>query len=169
MGQDVDFRLFTDRGRRVIVLADEQAKEFGQSYVGTEHLLLAMLAEDQFHSGNGGIPRGIAGQALVELGVTYLAAKDGLELLMGPRRSNLPAAQASFTPMTRRCLAQAVVESHELQSASVGVEHILLAMVASNSGMVCGVLARLRVELQTVRDRVLQLISEAQQTRASSP
>src|SRR3984957_6536513 len=141
------FERFTDRARRVVVLAQEEARMLNHNYIGTEHILLALIRE----SGGGGA------QALESLGVTEGAARHEVEEIArrgqaGPQRGPLP-----FTPPAKKTLQLSLREAIALGHAYIGTEHILLGLLREDDGVAIRVLNGLGVDPDRVRQQVIQL------------
>jgi ATP-dependent Clp protease ATP-binding subunit ClpC len=143
------FERFTDRSRRVVVLAQEEARMLDHSYIGTEHILLALIREDG----------GVAAQALESLGITEEAARQQVEEITGrgepgPQRGHIP-----FTPRAKKILQLSLREAIALGHGYIGTEHILLGLVREDDGVAVRVLNGLGVEPNRVRHQVIQLVS----------
>jgi ATP-dependent Clp protease ATP-binding subunit ClpC len=143
------FERFTDRARRVVVLAQEEARMLNHNYIGTEHILLALIRE-------GG---GVAARALESLGITEEAARQQVEEIVGrgqegPQRGHLP-----FTPQAKKTLQLSMREAIALGHAYIGTEHILLGLVREDDGVAVRVLNGLGVDPNRVRQQVIQLVS----------
>jgi ATP-dependent Clp protease ATP-binding subunit ClpA len=143
------FERFTDASRRVVVLAQEEARVLNHNYIGTEHILLALLRE-------GG---GVAARALGSLGITEEAARQQVEEITGrgepgPQRGHIP-----FTPRGKKILQLSLREAIALGHAYIGTEHILLGLLREDDGVAIRVLNGLGVEPNRVRQQVIQLVS----------
>ena len=140
------FERFTDRARRVIVLAQQEARLLSHSYIGTEHLLLGLLAD-------GG---GTAAQALESLGVTLEAAREQVREMVGegqqPQQGHIP-----FTPRAKRVLELSLREALNLGDDHIGTEHLLLGLLAEADGVGAQIVARLGASRRAVRDKVIEL------------
>jgi ATP-dependent Clp protease ATP-binding subunit ClpC len=148
------FERFTDRARRVVVLAQEEARLLDHDHIGTEHLLLGLLSERD----------GVAAQALGAMDITLDAARAQVEQKVG-RGTAAPAGNIPFTPRAKKTLELSLREALELAHNSIGTEHILLGMVQVDTRMGAGVgLEVLRVlgaEPEAIRQQVMALISES--------
>ncbi len=142
------FERFTDRARRVVVLAQEEARLLGHNYIGTEHVLLGLIHEDE----------GVAAQALDSLGVSLGAVRAQVEEIVGPGET-VPAGHIPFTPRSKKVLELSLRESLALGHNYIGTEHLLLGLVREGEGVGAQVLKRLGVELTRVRQRVVELLS----------
>ena len=142
------FERFTDRARRVIVLAQQEARLLGHGYIGTEHLLLGLLAD-------GG---GTAAQALGTLGVTLDAAREQVREIIGegqqpqPQQGHIP-----FTPPAKKVLELSLREALSLGDDHIGTEHLLLGLVAEADGLGAQIVARLGASQRAVREKVIEL------------
>jgi ATP-dependent Clp protease ATP-binding subunit ClpA len=143
------FERFTERARKVVVLAQEEARSFGHAYIGTEHLLLGLLRED----------RGIAAHALGRLDVTPSGAREQLEAIVGHGEER-DFAQAPFTPRSKKVLELALRESMQLGHNYMGTEHILLGLVRERQGVANQMLSNLGVEADEVREQVIWLLGD---------
>jgi ATP-dependent Clp protease ATP-binding subunit ClpA len=140
------FERFTDRARRVVVLAQEEARLLGHDYIGTEHLLLGLL-----HEGHG-----VAARALESLGVSLDAVRQQVEEIVGPGQQ-APSGHIPFTPRAKKVLE---LSRHESSALGIGTEHILLGLLREGDGVAVQVLVRLAVDLKRVRLRVIQLTGD---------
>ena len=142
------FERFTDRARRVVVLAQEEARMLNHNYIGTEHLLLGLIHEGE----------GIGARALESLGVTLNAVREQVQDIVGPG-PQAPNGHIPFTPRAKKVLELSMREAIQLNHGYIGTEHILLGMVRANEGVANQVLAKLGVEPAAVRQAVMDLIS----------
>ena len=142
------FERFTDRARRVVVLAQEEARMLNHNYIGTEHLLLGLVHEGE----------GIAARALESLGITLNNVREQVQDIIGPG-ANAPSGHIPFTPRAKKVLELSMREAIQLNHGYIGTEHILLGMVRANEGVANQVLAKLGVEPAAVRQAVMDLIS----------
>ena len=141
------FERFTDPARRVLVLAQEEAGLLGHNFIGTEHILLGLVLEDE----------GVAAKALQSLGVSLEATREKVEQMSGP--AGLPASgSAPFTPLAKNVLEQALREAIILGHNYVGTEHILLGLARESEGVGAKVLVSLGADLPRVRQQVIQLL-----------
>src|SRR5580658_2427909 len=143
------FERFTDASRRVVVLAQEEARVLNHNYIGTEHILLALLREGD----------GVAARALGSLGIIEEAARQQVEEITGrgepgPQRGHIP-----FTPRGKKILQLSLREAIALGHAYIGTEHILLGLLREDDGVAIRVLNGLGVEPNRVRQQVIQLVS----------
>jgi ATP-dependent Clp protease ATP-binding subunit ClpA len=152
------FERFSDRARRVIVLSQEDARLLNHNYIGTEHILLGLVHEDE----------GLASRALRSLGVTPAAVRRQVEAIIGQGGSP-PVAHIPFTPRAKKVLELSLREALQLGHNYIGTEHILLGLVREGEGVACQVLVKLGVSLTTVRARVLQLVADGSGEGAAGP
>jgi ATP-dependent Clp protease ATP-binding subunit ClpA len=142
------FELFTDRARRVLVLAQEEARLLGHSFIGAEHLLIGLIDEGE----------GIAARALESLGISLQAVRERVEETIGPVGSH-PTGSPPFTPRAKKVLELSQREALQLGHNFVGTEHLLLGLVREGDGVAAQVLVSLGVDLTRVRQQVIQLLS----------
>jgi len=142
------FDRFTDRARRVLVLAQEEARLLRHNFIGTEHLLLGLLREGD----------GVAAKALGELGVRLDDVRELVKETTGPPGS-APTGSPPFTPRTKKVLELSLREALQLGHNYIGTEHILLGLVREGEGVAAQVLVSLGAELPGVRQQVIQILS----------
>ncbi len=140
------FEKFTDRARRVIVLAQEEARMLDHNYIGTEHLLLGLI-----HEG-----RGVAARALESLGVSLEDVRRNVEEMIGRGQQAL-SGHIPFTPRAKKVLELSLRESQQLGHDYIGTEHILLGLIREGEGVAAQVLVKLGADLNRVRQQVLEL------------
>jgi ATP-dependent Clp protease ATP-binding subunit ClpC len=143
------FERFTDRARRVLVLAQEEARLLNHGFIGTEHLLLGLI-----HEGDG-----IAAQALESLGISLEAVRDRVEEKIGPSGSDLTGSPP-FTPRAKKVLELSLREALQLGHNHIGTEHILLGLVREGEGVAAQVLVGLGADLLRVRVTVMELLAD---------
>jgi ATP-dependent Clp protease ATP-binding subunit ClpA len=141
------FERFTDRARRVVVLAQEDAREFKHNYIGSEHLLLGLVHEGE----------GVAAQALDSLGVSLTAVRSQLEEIIGHGQSDHPG-HIPFAPRAKKVLELSLREALQLGHNYIGTEHLLLALVREGEGIGAQILGNLGADLQQTRDRVIHVL-----------
>src|SRR5215218_739864 len=139
------FERFTERARKVVVLAQEEARHFNHNYIGTEHLLLGLLREDE----------GVAAQALYSLNVALDEVREQVESIVGYGEEGT-GAQAPFTPRSKKVLELALREALQLGHNYIGTEHILLGLVRESEGVAARVLSNLDVDPDKVRREVVR-------------
>jgi ATP-dependent Clp protease ATP-binding subunit ClpC len=143
------FQRFTERARQVVVIAQEEARGLTHPAIGTEHLLLALLVEED----------GLAGRALGSLGVTADAVREQVARIVGSGEE--PAAgQIPFTPRAKKVLELALREALALQHNYIGTEHILLGLVRDGDGVAMRILSDLGAEADGVREATLAMLAE---------
>jgi ATP-dependent Clp protease ATP-binding subunit ClpC len=145
------FERFTDRARRVMDLAQDEARRLNHNYIGTEHLLLGLVREGE----------GVAAKALTSLGIGLDAVRQQVEEAVGQGQQAVPE-RIPFTPRAKKVLQLARREALQLGHAYIGTEHILLGLVREGEGVAAGVLVQLGGDLNPVRQRVIQLLHGTQ-------
>jgi ATP-dependent Clp protease ATP-binding subunit ClpC len=141
------FERFTDRARRVVVLAQEEARRLHHNYIGTEHILLGLIHEGE----------GVAAKALDSLGISLDAVRQQVEEIIG-RGQQAPSGHIPFTPRAKKVLELSLRESLQLGHDHIGTEHILLGLLREGDGVAAQVLVRLGADLNLVRQQVIQLL-----------
>jgi ATP-dependent Clp protease ATP-binding subunit ClpC len=141
------FERFTDRSRRVVVLAQEEARMLDHNYIGTEHILLGLIREGE----------GYAARALESLGISLDAVRQQVEEIIG-RGQEAPSGPVPFTPRAKKVLELSLRESLQLGHNYIGTEHILLGLLREGDGVAAQVLVRLGADLDRVRQQVIQLL-----------
>src|SRR6201984_1739824 len=141
------FERFTDRARRVLVLAQEEARLLNHNFIGTEHILLGLIHEGE----------GVAAKALESLGVSLEAVREKVEGLLG-RGQQDPAGHIPFTPRAKKVLELSLREALQLGHNYIGTEHILLGLIREGDGVAAQVLVKLGADLNRVRQQVIQLL-----------
>ena len=145
------FERFTDRARRVVVLAQEEARGLNHNYIGTEHLLLGLLE-----------PGGVAAQALIRFGMTATGIRDEVAARVG-RGSEAPKGRIPFTPRAKKTLELALREALSLSHNYIGTEHILLGLIGEGDGVAAQILTEhAGGDLTAVRQAVIDLLPAAQ-------
>ena len=142
------FERFTDRARRVVVLAQEEARLLSHSYIGTEHILLGLIHEGE----------GVAAKALESLGISLEAVRNQVEEMIGQGGSS-PSGHIPFTPRAKKVLELSLREALQLGHNYIGTEHILLGLIREGEGVAAQVLVKLGADLSRVRQQVIQLLS----------
>jgi ATP-dependent Clp protease ATP-binding subunit ClpA len=141
------FERFTDRARRVVVLAQEEARMLNHGYIGTEHILLGLIQEND----------GVAAKALESLGVSLEAVRSQVEEIIGQGQA-APTGHIPFTPRAKKVLELSLREALQLGHNYIGTEHILLGLIREGEGVAAQVLQKLGADLNRVRQAVLQLL-----------
>ncbi|MCT1368457.1 ATP-dependent Clp protease ATP-binding subunit [uncultured Kocuria sp.] len=142
------FERFTDRARRVVVLAQEEARMLNHNYIGTEHLLLGLIHEGE----------GIAAKALESMGVTLSSVREQVQDIIGPGQQ-APSGHIPFTPRAKKVLELSLREALQLGHNYIGTEHILLGLIRAGEGVASQVLSKLGAEPSRVRQTVIDMIS----------
>ena len=140
------FERFTDRARRVVVLAQEEARMLNHNYIGTEHILLGLMHEGE----------GVAAKALESLGISLEAVRQQVEEIIG-QGQQAPSGHIPFTPRAKKVLELSLREALQLNHSYIGTEHILLGLVGEGEGVAAQVLTKLGGSLSRVRDKVIEL------------
>jgi ATP-dependent Clp protease ATP-binding subunit ClpC len=141
------FERFTDRARRTVVLAQEEARLLQHNYIGTEHLLLGLIHEGE----------GVAAKALESLGIGLAAVRQQVEEIIG-RGQQAPSGHIPFTPRAKKVLELALREAIQLGHNYIGTEHILLGLIREADGVAAQVLVRLGADLNRTRQRVIEVL-----------
>jgi Clp amino terminal domain, pathogenicity island component/UvrB/uvrC motif len=144
------FERFTDRARRVVVLAQEEARMLNHNYIGTEHILLGLIHEGE----------GVAARALESLGISLEAVRQQVEEIIG-QGQQAPSGYIPFTPRTKKVLDLSSREALQLGHNYIGTEHILLGLIREGEGVAAQVLVKLGADLNRVRQQVIQLLHGA--------
>ena len=142
------FERFTDRARRVVVLAQEEARLLNHSYIGTEHILLGLIHEGE----------GVAAKALESMSITLDAVRAQVEEIIGQGGSS-PSGHIPFTPRAKKVLELSLREALQLGHNYIGTEHILLGLLREGEGVATQVLVKLGADLGKVRQQVIQMLS----------
>ena len=142
------FERFTDRARRVVVLAQEEARLLNHNYIGTEHILLGLIHEGE----------GVAARSLEGLGINLESVRSQVVVIIG-QGSQAPSGHIPFTPRAKKVLELSLREALQLGHNYIGTEHILLGLIREGEGVAAQVLVKLGAELTKVRQTVIQLLS----------
>src|SRR5271170_1072184 len=142
------FERFTDRARRVVVLAQEEARMLNHNYIGTEHILLGLIHEGE----------GVAAKSLESLGISLEGVRQQVEEIIG-QGQQAPSGHIPFTPRAKKVLELSLREALQLGHNYIGTEHILLGLVREGEGAAARVLVDLGADLSRVRQQVIQLLS----------
>jgi ATP-dependent Clp protease ATP-binding subunit ClpC len=142
------FERFTDRARRVVVLAQEEARMLNHNYIGTEHILLGLIHEGE----------GVAAKALESMNISLEAVRNQVTEIIG-RGQTAPAGHIPFTPRAKKVLELSLREALQLGHNYIGTEHILLGLIREGEGVAAQVLQKLGADLNRVRQQVIQLLS----------
>src|SRR5216110_2775050 len=141
------FDKFTERARKVLSLAQEEAQRFQHNYIGTEHLLLGLVREGE----------GVAAKVLSNLGVELNKVRSAVEFIIG-RGDRIVLGEIGLTPRAKKVIELAVDEARRLNHHYIGTEHILLGLVREGEGIAAGVLESLGVSLEKVRAQVIEVL-----------
>ena len=142
------FERFTDRARRVVVLAQEEARMLNHNYIGTEHILSGLIHEGE----------GVAAKSLESLGISLEGVRSQVEEIIG-QGQQAPSGHIPFTPRAKKVLELSLREALQLGHNYIGTEHILLGLIREGEGVAAQVLVKLGAELTRVRQQVIQLLS----------
>jgi hypothetical protein len=143
------FERFTDRARRVVVMAQEEARLLNHNYIGTEHILLGIVS----------LGEGTGAKALQSLGIRLEAVRQQVEEIVGVGKRS-QSGHIPFTPRAKKALEMSLRESLQLGQDYIGTEHILLGLLREGDGVAAQVLVRMGADLNRVRDQVIQLLAE---------
>jgi ATP-dependent Clp protease ATP-binding subunit ClpC len=141
------FERFTNRARRVVVLAQEEARILDHNYIGTEHLLLGLIHEGE----------GVAAKALEAMGISLEAVRQQVEEIVG-RGKDAPSGHIPFTPRAKKVLELSLREAQILGHNYIGTEHILLGLIREGEGVAAQVLTRLGADMDRTRQQVIELL-----------
>ena len=141
------FQRFTDRARRVVVLAQEEARRLDHNYIGTEHILLGLIREGE----------GVAAVTLKALGISLAPVRQQVEEIIGSGQET-PQGHIPFTPRAKQVLELSLRESLQLGHDYIGTEHILLGLIREGNGVAAQVLVKLGADQNRVRQQVVQLL-----------
>jgi len=152
------FERFTDRARRMVVLAQEEARMLDHNWIGTEHILLGLVHEGE----------GVAAKALTALGITLAAMRQAVEDIIG-RGAEPPAGHIPFTPRSKKVLELSLREALSLGSDHIGTEHVLLALLREGDGVGAQILVGAGVDLNRARQQIINLLHEGREDDAPLP
>lgn len=152
------FDKFTERARKVLSLAQEEAQRFQHNYIGTEHLLLGLVREGE----------GVAAKVLNRLGVELQKVRETVEFIIG-RGDRIVLGQIGLTPRAKKVIELAVDEARRLNHHYIGTEHLLLGLVREGEGIAAGVLESLGVNLEKVRRATLDVLSSSSSAMQATP
>ncbi len=148
------FNKFTERARKVLTLAQEEAQRFQHNYIGTEHLLLGLVSEGE----------GVAAKVLTNLGVQLSDVRKAVEYIIG-RGDRVAPGDIGLTPRAKKVIELAVDEAKLLKHQYIGTEHLLLGLVREGGGIAAGVLESMGVKLEQVRTETLKVLQSIQDTK----
>merc|ERR1712151_670544 len=144
------FERFTEKAIKVVMLAQEEARRLGHSFVGTEQILLGLIGESS----------GLAAKVLKSMGITLKEARIEVEKIIG-RGSGFSAPEIPFTPRAKRVLEMSLDEARQLGHNYIGTEHILLGLLREGEGVAARVLETLGGDANTIRQQVIKLVGES--------
>ena len=144
------FDKFTERARRVLSLAQEEAQRFQHNYIGTEHLLLGLVREGE----------GVAAKVLSNLGVELNKVRSAVEFIIG-RGDRIVLGEIGLTPRAKKVIELAVDEARRLNHHYIGTEHLLLGLVREGEGIAAGALESMGVDLEKVRAETLRVLGSS--------
>ena len=142
------FDKFTERARKVLTLAQEEATRFNHNYIGTEHLLLGLVREGE----------GVAAKVLANLGVELNRVRSAVEFIIG-RGDRMIVGEVGLTPRAKKVIELAVDEARRLGHHYIGTEHLLLGLVREGEGIAAGVLESVGINLENVRAQTIRVLS----------
>ena len=156
------FEKFSERARRVLTIAQEEARQLNHSYIGTEHILLGLVREEE----------GVAAKVLTNLGVGLNKVRSAVEFISG--RSEKPSTgETGLTSRAKRVIELAIDEARNLGHSYIGTEHLLLGLLREGEGVAAGVLDSLGVTLERARAEITHILSQgvsrSRLTRGASP
>src|SRR3954468_9145163 len=152
------FDKFTERARKVLTLAQEEAQRFNHNYIGNEHLLLGLVREGD----------GVAARVLSNMGVQLPKVRSAVEFIIG-RGDQAPTGDIGLTPRAKKVIELAVDEARRLNHHYIGTEHLLLGLVREGEGIAAGVLESLGVNLEKVRAQVMQVVNQSSSSSYNQP
>jgi ATP-dependent Clp protease ATP-binding subunit ClpC len=151
------FERFTERARQVLELAQDEARRFKHNYIGTEHVLLGLIREEE----------GIAARVLASFDVTLEEVRERVAQIVG-RGSEIAAGQIPFTPRAKRVLELSIREALSLGHGYVGTEHVLLGLLREGEGVANHILLDLGADGKTVRARLLGMLAGGDETEVAT-
>jgi ATP-dependent Clp protease ATP-binding subunit ClpC len=143
------FERFTERARQVVVLAQDEARALGHNYIGTEHILLGLLREEE----------GLAARVLESLDVTVEEVRAQVAQIIGPGDEPIVAGQIPFTPRAKKVLELSLREALSLKHNYIGTEHILLGLVRENEGVAARILLDFDADAEKIRKEIMRTLS----------
>lgn len=142
------FNRFTERARKVIILAKEEAKRFNHDYIGTEHLLLGLIREGE----------GVAATVLRSMGVDLSQVRVEIEKLVQPGPASIMSGDIPFTPQAKKAIELAMDEANAMGHNYIGTEHLLLGLIREGEGVAYQVLSNLGLDLNRVREAIMDIL-----------
>ena len=150
------FEKFSERARRVLSLAQEEAQHFNHNYIGTEHVLLGLVRE----------PEGVGTRVLISMGIDLSKIRSAVEFIIG-RGEKPTAGDVGLTPRAKKVIELAVDEARQMSHQYIGTEHLLIGLLREGEGVAAGVLESLGVTLDKARDATTKILSEGGQKSGS--
>ena len=144
------FEKFSERARRVLTLAQEEAQHLNHSYIGTEHILLGLLREEE----------GVAAKVLTNLSVSLSKVRSGVEFIIG-HGEKPSTGEIGLTPRAKRVIELAIDEARNLGHNYIGTEHLLLGLLHEGGGVAAGVLDSFGITLEQVRTETTRILSQS--------
>ena len=151
------FEKFSERARRVLSLAQEEAQKFNHNYIGTEHILLGLVRETD----------GVAARVLSSLGVELQKVRSAVEFIIG-RGERATPGEIGLTPRAKKVIELAVDEARRLNHHYIGTEHLLIGLMREGEGVAAGVLESLEVNLDKIREETTRILSQSSQSSQTS-
>jgi ATP-dependent Clp protease ATP-binding subunit ClpC len=142
------FERFTERARRVVVLAQQEARMLNHNYIGTEHILLGLIREGD----------GVAARALTTMGISLDAVRQAVEDIIGRGTQAPSEGHIPFTPRSKKVLELSLREARQLGASYIGTEHILLGLIHEGDGVAAQVLVSSGVDLNRARQQVIGVL-----------
>src|SRR5882672_9578047 len=153
------FDRFNERAKRVLALAQDEAIRFNHNYIGTEHILIGLIREEE----------GVAARALRTLGVELDKARTALGFIIGRGEAATSPSEITLSPRTKKVIELAIDEARRLGSRSVGTEHMLLGLAREGEGIASGILESLGVTMNKVRQVVMETLGQMKPGTSSTP
>jgi ATP-dependent Clp protease ATP-binding subunit ClpC len=150
------FEKFSERARRVLTLAQEEARQFNHSYIGTEHLLLGLVREEE----------GVAAKVLLNLGADLAKIRSAVEFTMG-RGEKPSGGEIGLTPRAKRVIELAIDEARHLGHSYIGTEHLLLGLLREGGGVAVSILDSFGINVEQVRAEVIKVLTQGSQVKSS--
>jgi ATP-dependent Clp protease ATP-binding subunit ClpC len=151
------FERFTDRARRVVVQAQEEARRLAHNFIGSEHILLGLIHDEV---------GGVGARAIESMGISLQVVRQRVEEIIG-RGEQAPSGHIPFTPQAKQVLHLALDESRALGHHYIGTEHLLLGLIRNGDDVAAGVLSELGADLDGAREQVIRLLDEYRREHGS--
>jgi ATP-dependent Clp protease ATP-binding subunit ClpC len=143
------FERFTERAKQVVVLAQDEARALSHNYIGTEHILLGLLREEE----------GLAARVLESLDITVEEVRAQVARIIGPGDEPIVSGQIPFTPRAKKVLELSLREALSLKHNYIGTEHILLGLVRENEGVAARILLDFDADAEKIRNEIMRVLS----------